>query len=306
MDGIQRQIRIDGTGAVAEQGSKMMYFPRFSRFQDDGEGGTLFRLHQMLMNGGDSQKRRDRHMIFIDAAVGQDKNICPFPVRTVHFHKETVDRPIQRGALVVGDRDRDDFETVNFHVFDLQHIRVGQDRIVDLQYLTVDRLFLQQISVTSHIYAGGGDDLFPDGVNGRIGHLSKQLFEVIEQRLMLMVQYGEGRIHTHGADSFGAIQRHISDGSSVFLVCISECFLQSCPFLTRVFLHRKIGDFQILQFHQVAVQPFSVRLAVGVSFFQFVIVDDFSLNGIHQKHFSGMKAFFDKDLVFRNIQHADL
>ena len=37
MDGILSQIRVDGTGTIAQQGCKMMYFSWFTGFQNDGQ-----------------------------------------------------------------------------------------------------------------------------------------------------------------------------------------------------------------------------------------------------------------------------
>ena len=52
--------------------------------------------------------------------------------------------------------------------------------------------------------------------------------------------------------------------------------------------------------YQVAVQPFAVWLHFCIFFFQFIIIDDFSLNSIYQKHFSRMETFFQNDLLFRD------
>ena len=44
--------------------------------------------------------------------------------------------------------------------------------------------------------------------------------------------------------------------------------------------------------YQIAVQPFTVRLFLCVHFFQFIVIDDLALYGIHQKHFSRMETLF--------------
>ena len=71
-------------------------------------------------------------MVFIDTAVGEDQDIGSCPVCTVNLDKEAVHRTVKRCALVVGDRNGHYFETIYFHILDLQHIGIGQDRVVDL------------------------------------------------------------------------------------------------------------------------------------------------------------------------------
>ncbi len=69
MYGLLCKVRVDGTGTKAQQGCKMMYFPRFAALQDDCHGGAFLRLDQMLLKGRYSKERRDRHMVFIDVTV---------------------------------------------------------------------------------------------------------------------------------------------------------------------------------------------------------------------------------------------
>ena len=81
-------------------------------------------------------------------------------------------------------RNLSNLKSLHLHIFDLQHIRVGQDRIFDFKHLAVLRLLFQKITLYAHIHGLGCDDLFPDGVNRRIGNLCKELFKVIKQWLV--------------------------------------------------------------------------------------------------------------------------
>ena len=60
-----------------------------------------------------------------------------------------------------------------------------------------------------------------------------------------------------------------------------------------------------MQFHQIAVQPFPIGLLGRIFFFDLLILENFSLPRIHQKHFPGMETFLQYDIFFRNLQHAD-
>ena len=70
-------------------------------------------------------------MVFIHTTVGKNQDICTVFVRFVHFHKQTVNRTFQFGTLIVSDQNNRYLESRFVHLFDLQHIGIGQDRIVD-------------------------------------------------------------------------------------------------------------------------------------------------------------------------------
>ncbi len=62
-----------------------------------------------------------------------------------------------------------------------KHVGVGQDRVVDLQHVTVLRSLLQDVAFTD-VYGGGSHDLLTDRIDGRVGYLCKQLLEIMKQR----------------------------------------------------------------------------------------------------------------------------
>ena len=86
----------------------------------------------MLMNRRYSQEGWNRHMVLIDAAVRENQDVGSCPVCAVNLDEKAVHRTVKRCALVVGDRNSHCLEAFDFHVLDLQHIGIGQDRIVDL------------------------------------------------------------------------------------------------------------------------------------------------------------------------------
>ena len=130
-DGIQRQIGVYRTGAVSQQRGKMMHFPWLSGFQDQRQRRLFFRVDQMLVNGGNRQKRRHGHMIFIHPTVGKYQDIGAVLIRFIHLHKQPVDRTLQFGALIISNGNDRNLKTWFFHVFDFQHIRIGQNRIIN-------------------------------------------------------------------------------------------------------------------------------------------------------------------------------
>ena len=125
-------------------------------------------------------------MVFIHATVCQYQNVDTISVCLVHFYEQTVNGTIQTGAFIIGNRNFCYLEAIHFHMLDFQHIGVGQDWVIDFQYLTVFRLFLQKVPVFSNVYGSGCNHLFTDSINWRIGYLCEKLFEIVEQWLLLV------------------------------------------------------------------------------------------------------------------------
>ena len=138
----------------------------------------------MLVYGGNCQQRRDCNMVFIHTAVGKNQDIRTLPVRLIHLYEQMLQHTIHRCALIENDRHTDNLKAGLFHRADLQQIEVCQDRIVDLQYLTVLCLFLKQISVLTDVNGRGCYHFFTDCIDWRVRHLGELLAEIIKQRHM--------------------------------------------------------------------------------------------------------------------------
>ena len=184
-DGLVGQVGVHRAGAVSQKGGEMVYLSGLSALQNQCHAGTLLGPDQILLQGGYRQQGRNGYMVFVNIPVRQDDDVGSVLVRPVHLQKQPVDGLFQGGILVVGDGDDLHLEAGLLHIFDFQQVRLRQDGIFHPQNLAVLRVFLQDIALLSHIDGGGGDNLLPDGVNGRIGYLSKELFKVVEQGLML-------------------------------------------------------------------------------------------------------------------------
>ena len=178
------------------------------------------------------------------------------------------------------------------HILDFQHIGICQYRMNDLQYMTVLRLLYQKVSVFTDIYTGRSNNFFTDRINWRVCNLCKKLFEIIKQRAVLIRQYGKWCIHTHCTDTLSSVQCHVADRCTILFIRIAECFLQTCTLFICIFFHTDVRDLDIFKLYQIAVQPLTIRLHGCIFFFQFIIINNFSLNGIHKQHFARMQTLF--------------
>ena len=305
-DSLLGQIGIDGAGAVAEQGRELVHLSGLAALQNQGHAGPLLGGNQMLVQARHSQQGGNRHMVLIHAPVRDNQDIDALPVRPVRIHVQAVHSLFQARVLIIGNRKHLDLEARHFHIFNFQNVRIRQNRMIDAQETAVLRLLLQHISILAHIDRRGGHNLLTDRVDGRVRYLGEALLEIIEQRLMLVGQGRDGRIDTHGGDALAAVLRHIQNGIAVFLIVVPEGFLKPSSLVRCKLRHPLVGDLQIFELHQVAVQPLAVGLSGSVSFLQRLVVHDLAFYRIHQKHFSGMQALFHENLRGIDIQHAHL
>ena len=245
-------------------------------------------------------------MVLVHVAVGQDDDVGTVLIGAVHFQEHPVDGLFQAGVLVVVDGHRGHLEARHVHVLDLEQVGAGQDGVVHLEHLAVLGLVLQQVAVGTDVHAGGGDHLFADGVDGRVGDLREPLLEVAEQRRVLAAEHGQRGIGAHGTGRLGSGAGHGQDEGVHVLVLVAEHLLQAGELVAGVAIHLHIGDAQLGQLHQIAVDPFAVGLAAGVELFQLLVIHHFALDGVHQQHFAGAQAVLDEDVLRGAFQHAHL
>ena len=305
-DGLMGKIRVDRAGPVSQQSCKMVYLSWLSALQDHSHRCSFLCTHQMLLQAGDSQKRRDRHMVFIHLPVRQDQNVCPFPDCPVCFDKYILDRLLQAGIFIVCDRNLGDLEAFHIHFFDLQQIRIGKNRVVYPQHFTVFFPFLQQVSVPTYINRSRSYDLLADRVDGRICNLGKQLFKVAEQGLLLLRKDRKRHVDSHCPDSLASIFRHRKNGSFHILIGVAESLLQPGALLFRIFRNILVRNLQVFKMDQISVEPLAVGFFVGVFFFQLLVIDHPSRHCIHEQHLARMQPFFYKDFGRLDIKHAYL
>ena len=70
-DGGKDEIRIDGIGTVAEQDSKMVFFPRVAGFGDEARLHPLAFANKMVMHRADGKGHRHRREFGTDSLIAQ-------------------------------------------------------------------------------------------------------------------------------------------------------------------------------------------------------------------------------------------
>ena len=162
MNGLLSKIRVDCTRAVAEKRCEMMNLSRLTTLENQCHRGTLLRLYKMLLQSRYGKQGRNRNTVFIDVTVGQDDDIHTIAVCTVNLKEESLNRLLKRSILIVSDRNRLNLESRLVHVFDLQQIGTGQNRILHFQDVAVARLLLEDISLLTDIDGCRSAGLLPE------------------------------------------------------------------------------------------------------------------------------------------------
>ena len=137
-----------------------------------------------------------------------------------------------------------------------------QHRRRQLQHFAVARFPGQQVSVIPHIDGAVCFNLFPQRVNGRIGHLGKPLAEIVVDGGM---RFGQGRqwnIRSHGNDRLRSLFRHGEENILQVLPGIVKSPAELSARLLRHFFRRRRRVGKILQPHQL-FHPFPVRVFPG-------------------------------------------
>ncbi len=125
----------------------------------------------------------------VHAPVGKNQDGRAVGDRLIGAFTKLVQRALQAGFAVVGieqNRQRRRLDARQIDLSELDHIRVAQNRIVQAQLPATLRRGLHQIAFGADRQRRRSDQFFADRIDGRIGHLSEQLFKIVVEQLRLV------------------------------------------------------------------------------------------------------------------------
>ena len=88
---LEREVRIDRAGAVADEQAEVMRFAGLAGFDDQAGLRARAFADQVMMDGGGGEQRGDRRVIGIDAAIGKNQDRCAIGDRLAGGGAEFVD-----------------------------------------------------------------------------------------------------------------------------------------------------------------------------------------------------------------------
>ena len=323
--GFHRQIGMDGFGAITRQHGEMVHFTRGTGFDHQTGGGAQTSNHQVLVNGGQGQQGRNGNLGSVDVAVADDQDVLAtldrihgFGAQRSQLGLHTLMAPGQRvgyvqrvaAELALG---------MGFDVAQLGHVGKVQHRLGHFQtHGRVDLVDVQQVRLGADKGHQRHHDGFADRVDRRIGHLGKQLLEVVVQRLVLVGQHGQRAVVAHGANRLFPGGRHGGDqelqvflGKAKGLLAIQQRHLvgdalglHTCHHFGKGRVLALFGNGHVVELDAQVFDPLFVGLAVGQVGLELLVVNHATLFQIDQEHLAGLQPPFAHDLVFRHRQNA--
>ena len=106
VDGLEREVRVDRRGAVADQQAEVVGLARLARLEHEPHPAAGPVADQVVVDGGHREQRRDRRVDLVVAAVGQDDLVVALGDGLGRLAAEVLDRPAEPRA-VVGDLEQD-------------------------------------------------------------------------------------------------------------------------------------------------------------------------------------------------------
>ena len=189
----------------------MLCLARLARF--DHQPGARARplADQMMMHGAGCEQARDRRVLAVHAAIGKHDYRRAVRDCLGGAAAQALQRAAQSG-LALGDRiqrrERDRAQARRVQPLDFFQLHVGQHRAPEFELAAVLGRFLEQVLLRADRGDRGGDHLFADRIDRRIGHLGEELFEVVEQQRRFVRQHRQRRVGAHRAHRLLSVDRH--------------------------------------------------------------------------------------------------
>ena len=308
--GFQRQPGVDGLGPIPGQHGKVVYLAGAAGFHHQPGGGAQPFAHQVVVDGRQRQQRRNGDALSAHAPVGQDQDVA---ARLDGLHRQRAQRGQPRLDAVgppgrgVGDVDLAAAQLAAGVLLNLAQPRHGpgiEHRLAHLQaQRRVHGVDVQQVGAWADEGHQRHHHRLADGVDGRVGHLRKQLAEVVRQRLAALREHGQRRIVAHGADAFLAAQSHGREQQLQVFLAVAKGLLQGRQ-RCRCQAGGCVLGRDAVQAHAHVVDPLPVGAGVGVLAFELFVLDDAALLQVDQKHAPRLQAPFAHDALLGNRQHA--
>ena len=163
---------------------------------------------------------------------------------------------------------------------------------------------LEQVALGPNCGADGCDYFFANCIQWRIGHLSKQLLEIIEQQTRPSRQHCYRCIGAHRADWFGPTLRHRRENDLEFLVGIAKNLLPAQDAVAAE--HHVLSGWQIAKLDQPSFEPLLVWKRRGQFLLDLFVGHDSLLCCVDEQHFSGLQTTLAHDIGLINVDNTNL
>ena len=298
VEGLERQVGVDARATVADERAEVVHFARFAGLEDEADLGALAFADQVVVQAGDGEQGRDGGVVTVDAAVAQDDEVdarvdveAGLAADFVHGQLEA----LGAGLGVEEGRDGDGLELSVGDVTELGEFLVGEDRRLEFDQVAAAGVRVEQVALRSDRGDGGGDDLFADTVDRRVGDLREELLEVVVEELRLVGHHRERDVGAHRAHGFDAVLGHRDEQLALVFEGVAEGELAlDGVAVGRGGLGGAVGD--VGELDEVLVEPRAVRLLGGDLLLDLLVGDDATFFHVHEEHAARLQAALGGDV----------
>ncbi len=186
---------------------------------------------------------------------------------------------------------------------ELGDLVVVKDRIFDGDLAAGLGGRLEQVALGADGRGHGRDDLFPDGVERRVGHLREELREVVVEEPRPIREHGQRRVGAHRTERFLPAGAHRGQQhAQVFLrVAEGELPFEHGLVVGALGARRR----QVVDVHDVLPQPLGVGPGGGQFALDFVVAHDGAARRVDEQHAAGPQPILAHDAFGRHVEHTD-
>ncbi len=298
----KRKVWVNRVSTISHQQAEVMHFASFTGFKHDAQTSPSFIANQVMMHRACCKQRTHGHAAGTDFTVrkhhhrvASGKGFVDFLTNAIQSSRKTgralgfipcdVDSarlPLAAGKLAV-------------HVLDRGHFFIGQNRMRDTQTIHMLWCRIQQVTFGTNEAFKTHDHFFANRVNRWIGHLSKQLLEVVINHTRLVGEDRQGCIITHRADRIllgvdQAVEHELNGfgGITKRLHALENGFVIKAM---RLVVGTDVG-----QFNAIFAKPLTIGATGSERAFEFFIGNDTTLFKVNQEHLARLKATLGLDV----------
>ena len=181
----------------------MVHFAGLTGFHDDADARARMGFDQVMMHGSHRKKGADRRPARPHGAIGEHDETVALLNGLAGFGADAVQRGCQARCArtgLISDVDGRRLPAPIIEMFDGGQFLVGKDGMRDAQPVRMPLCGLQQIPFRAAVALQRHDDLFPDGIDGRVGYLGETLLEVVVEHARLVGHHRQRGVVAHGAE----------------------------------------------------------------------------------------------------------
>ena len=306
---LERQVRVDGVGAVADQQAMMVNFACFAGFKHNADPGAFRPAHEVMVHRAAGGQAADGYAVCPHIPVRQDQDAVTLVDGRFCLGTDPVQRSCHapfREIAGEGDVDGPGSPAAMIQVLQRRQLFVVENRVGHSQPMGVSARGFQQVGLRSHVTLQRHDHFFPDRIDRGIGDLGKQLLEVVVEHARLVAQAGQGRVVAHGTHRVAQLfhqrlqhELHGFDGVAERLHPRQQCRgVQPGGGLPR-------RGRQVLERQPFGLEPLAIGRPVGEFLLQFLVRHQSAGYEVDEKHTTGFKSALVPDHGRIHRQHAD-